>query len=323
MSDHQPRRTPTPGRARKRAIREHAAQAGVAYSVAARHLESVGLRPGETLATYGRTIYPIGFDPHRQLLVERRERRSFEARVSDTRRAAVLPHGRAQHLAERFPPSRGRTGSGVGALYHGEGRVELLAMVYVVIAAESPGLLPEVGDLVWIAELGEDTALDTACAEVDREARRVLDREPLALWSVIEAALAVAEHTADWQIRQEAIRQAALLRTMMTPRIGYAGEPYVPGLPVSRRPADPRRAAHRRRRRTRTGHPGTSAQTSGRRGVGHDHRGHVGVVGSAGGLPRVARRGDGAAVGPRRRPDRPGRPGVDSSVSEGPAESAS
>ncbi|WP_328375293.1 hypothetical protein OHQ88_12445 [Micromonospora zamorensis] len=233
MSDHQPRRTPTPGRARKRAIREHAAQAGVAYSVAARHLESVGLRPGETLATYGRTIYPIGFDPHRQLLVERRERRSFEARVSDTRRAAVLPHGRAQHLAERFPPSRGRTGSGVGALYHGEGRVELLAMVYVVIAAESPGLLPEVGDLVWIAELGEDTALDTACAEVDREARRVLDREPLALWSVIEAALAVAEHTADWQIRQEAIRQAALLRTMMTPRIGYAGEPYVPGLPVA------------------------------------------------------------------------------------------
>ncbi|MEU7585563.1 hypothetical protein AB0A95_04600 [Micromonospora sp. NPDC049230] len=43
MSDHQPRRAPAPGRARKRAIREHAAQTGVAYSVAARHLESVGL----------------------------------------------------------------------------------------------------------------------------------------------------------------------------------------------------------------------------------------------------------------------------------------
>ncbi|WP_157563319.1 hypothetical protein [Micromonospora chokoriensis] len=231
MSDHHPRRTPTPGRARKRAIREHAAQAGVAYSVAARHLEAVGLRPGETLATYGRTIYPIGFDPHRQLLVERRERRSFEERVSDTRRAAVLPHGRAEHLVERFPPSRGRTGSGVGPLYQGEGREELLAMLYVVIAAESPGLLPEVGDLAWIAELGEDTALDTACAEVDREARRLLDQESLVLWSAIEKALAAAERSADWQIRQEAIRQSALFGTMMTPCVGYEGEPYVAGLP--------------------------------------------------------------------------------------------
>ncbi|MFG3642720.1 hypothetical protein ACGF3C_20910 [Micromonospora sp. NPDC047762] len=233
MSDPTPRRTPAPGRARKRAIREHAARAGVAYSEAARQLESVGLRPGETLSRYGRTIYPIGFDPHRQLLVERRERRSFEERVSDTRRAAALPHGRARHLVERFPPSRGRTGSGVGSLYHGEGREELLAMLFIVIVAESPGLLPEVGDLAWIAELGEDTALDTACAEVDREARHLLDQEPLALWSRIQNALTVAGRSVDGQVRQEAIRQTALLGTMMTPRLGYAGEPYVPGLPVA------------------------------------------------------------------------------------------
>ena len=109
--------------------------------------------------------------------------------MSDTRRAAALPHGRAQHLVERFPPSRGRTGSGVGSLYHGEGREELLAMLYIVTVAESPGLLPEVGDLAWIAELGEDTALDTACADIDREARRLLDQEPLALWSGIQKAL--------------------------------------------------------------------------------------------------------------------------------------
>ncbi|MCF0091820.1 hypothetical protein [Micromonospora sp. MH99] len=233
MSEHHPRRTPTPGRARKRAIREQAARTGVAYSVAARHLESLGLRPGETLATYGRTIYPIGFDPHRQLLVERRERRSFEDRVTDSRRAAALPNGRARHLVERFPPSRGRTGAGVGTLYHGEGREELLAMLYLVVAAESPGLLPDVGDLVWIAELGEDTALDTACAEADREARRLLDRDPVALWSVIEKALVKAERGTDWPVREEAIRLAAFLRATMTPRVGPAGEPYVPGLPVA------------------------------------------------------------------------------------------
>ncbi|MCX5064402.1 hypothetical protein OOJ91_00805 [Micromonospora lupini] len=233
MSDHHPRRTPTPGRARQRAIREQAARAGVAYSVAARHLESLGLRPGETLATYGRTIYPIGVDSHRQLLVERRERRSFEERVTDTRRAAALPNGRARHLVDRFPPSRGRTGAGVGPLYHGDGREELLAMLYLVVAAESPGLLPEVGDLVWIAELGEDTALDTACAEVDREARRLLDREPVSLWSMIEQALIRAERAPDWPVREEAIRHAALLRAMMTPRVGPSGEPYVAELPVT------------------------------------------------------------------------------------------
>lgn len=198
-----------------------------------RHLEAVGLRPGETLSRYGRTIYPIGFDPHRQLLVERRERRSFAERVSDSRRAALLPHGRARHLVERFPPSRGRTGSGVGPLYHGAGREELLAMLYLVIAAESPGLLPEVGDLVWVAELGEDTALDTACADIDREARRLLDQEPLALWVRIQQALTTAERSLDGQVREEAIRQTALLGTMMAPRLGYAGEPYVPGLAVA------------------------------------------------------------------------------------------
>ncbi|MCZ7440031.1 hypothetical protein O7598_26765 [Micromonospora sp. WMMC241] len=232
MSDQNPRSTPRPGRARKRAIREQAARTGVPYSVAARQLEAVGLQPGETLSSYGRTIYPTGFDSHRQLLIERRERRSFEERVADTRRAGALPDGRAQHLVERFPPTRGPKGTGVGPLYHGEGRQELLAMLYIVVAAESPGLLPEVGDLAWISEMGEETALDMACAELDREARRLLDREPAVLWPAIEKALAAAEHSADWQIRQEAIRHTALFRTMVTPREGYAGEPYVEGLPI-------------------------------------------------------------------------------------------
>ncbi|PTA48245.1 hypothetical protein C8054_01575 [Micromonospora sp. RP3T] len=201
--------------------------------MAARQLEAVGLQPGETLSSYGRTIYPAGSDAHRQMLVERRERRSFEERVADTRRAGALPDGRAHHLVERFPPTRGPKGTGVGPLYHGEGRRELLAMAYLVVAAESPGLLPEVGDLAWVSEMGEETALDTACADLDREARRLLDREPAVLWSVIDSALAAAERSADWQIRQEAIRHAALFRAMVSPREGYAGEPYVAELPVA------------------------------------------------------------------------------------------
>ncbi|MET8234274.1 hypothetical protein ABZS77_26725 [Micromonospora sp. NPDC005298] len=233
MSEHDQRRTPTSGRARKRAIRAQAARAGVAYSVAARQIESVGLRPGEILSTYGRTIYPIGFDPYRQLLVDRRERRSLEERVADLRRAAALPDGRARHLVERFPPGRGRPGSGVGPLYHGADREELLALLYVVVAVESPGLLPEVGDLAWIAELGEETALDMACADVDREVRRLLDREPVLLWPAVEGALAAAERSADWRIRHSAVRQEAFLRATRTPRVGPDGEPYVPELSVS------------------------------------------------------------------------------------------
>ncbi|WP_326557800.1 hypothetical protein [Micromonospora sp. NBC_01796] len=233
MTDEQnPRRSPRPGRARKRAIRGEAARTGVAYSIAARQLEAAGLAPGETLSSYGRTIYPVGSDSHRRLVIERRERRSLDQRVADTRRAAALPDGRAQHLVERFPPTRGRRGTGVGPLYHGGGREELLAMLYVVVAAESPGLLPAVGDLVWIAEMGEETAVDMACAELDREARGLLDREPAELWSAVERALAAAERNADWQIRQESIRLAALLHTMMTPRMGRAGEVYVEGMPL-------------------------------------------------------------------------------------------
>ncbi|MFI5835414.1 hypothetical protein ACIA5A_17240 [Micromonospora sp. NPDC051300] len=233
MSDAEPRDTHRSGRARKRAIREQAARAGVPYSVAARQLDAAGLRPGETLSSYGRTIYPTGSDPYRQMLVARRERRSFEERVADTRRARELPDGRARHLVERFPPTRGMPGVGVGPLYHGEGRQELLAMAYLVVAAESPGLLPEVGDLAWISEMGEETALDTACAELDREARRLLDRPPAVLWSAIGTALAEAERGGDRRFRQEAVRHAALFRATVTPRMGDAGEPYVAELPVA------------------------------------------------------------------------------------------
>ncbi|MEU7798982.1 hypothetical protein AB0B10_06930 [Micromonospora arborensis] len=233
MTDQNPRRTPKPGRARKRAIRAEAARTGVAYSVAARQLETVGLQPGETISSHGRTIYPIGFDSYRQRLIERRERRSFDERVADTRRAAILPDGRAHHLVERFPPTRGPEGTGVGLLYHGESRRELLAMLFVIVADESPGLVPELGDLAWVAEMGEETALDMACAELDREARALLEREPAALWSAIEKALALSEHSGEWQIRQEAIRLAARFRTMMTLREGYEGEPYVEGLPLA------------------------------------------------------------------------------------------
>ncbi|MBB2940360.1 hypothetical protein FB565_000064 [Actinoplanes lutulentus] len=220
MNDTHPRRrNPRPGRARKRAIREQAARTGVPYSVAARAIAELGLQPGESIASHGRTIYPC--DSFRQSVVEQRERRTFAERQADTRRAAVLPAGRAQHLVDRFPPGRGLTGSGVCQLYHGEGRAELLTMLYLTVAVESPPLVPDAAGLAWAAELGEDTALDLECAELDRAARALLEnniaeldraaRPPLensstALWPRLAAALSSAASGSDHHLRLVAER---------------------------------------------------------------------------------------------------------------------
>jgi hypothetical protein len=164
-----PRRPPVPGRARKRAIRLHAACTGVSYTVAARRLAA-----GTTNAGQGRTLYPV--DPARA-------RRTLAERVADTRLAAELPHGRAAHLVRRFPPRDG--GPGVGTLYDGPARQELLALAYAVVIDERPDLEPGPIDLAWQAECGEETAVDTACTQLDRAVRLLLDEG----WPRIAAAL--------------------------------------------------------------------------------------------------------------------------------------
>jgi hypothetical protein len=219
----QQRRKPAPDRARKRAIRAQAASTGVPYSVAARLHDAVMRQAesyarvfdiadwaaGETLAEQGRTVYPASSDTHRHWLIEARARWSADQRVQDARRAADLPAGRAQHLVDRFPPTRGEEGTGVGLLYHGDGRQHALALLYCVIAHERPDLVPSAGDLAWEAELGEETAVDTACAELDRAARLLLDGDRESLLPRITAALAAAQVHREWRVREGAIRLAA------------------------------------------------------------------------------------------------------------------
>lgn len=232
MAEDRHRRTPKPGRARKRAIRARAASAGVPYLVAARQLESAGLGPGETLATEGRTVYPAAVDTHRRWSIVGRELRFPAEKLRDTRLAATLPGGRGRHLAGRFPPTRGPAGSGVGPLYAGDGREETLALLYLVMAHEAPGLVPAVGELAWIAELGEETALDTACAELDRGARLLLDADRGDFWRRVEAALSAGTASPDPGAAHEAVRLAATYRHLTSPRAGAGAEPYVPGLPL-------------------------------------------------------------------------------------------
>ena len=207
MTGTQARRS-VPDRARKRKIRALAARLGVAYSVAARLLAAQTpvrdvqrRRPG----------FPLGDDEHRAWMFAEREHRTFHTRVRDTQLAAELPLGRGAHLAERFPPLR--TSSGAGLLYGGEGRRITLAMLYAVLAHESPELRPAAEELEWVAELGEEAAVDITCAALDRAARRLLDGDRWQLWARVEAAVTAGEKDPDRRVRDAAIALGRELRS--------------------------------------------------------------------------------------------------------------
>lgn len=209
--DEKPQRRAVSGRARRRAIRARAALTGVPYSVARRQLDDSAEEISEGPASQGRTIYPASTDGHRRRLIACRERRTFQQCVHDARVAADLPWGRARHLAERFPPTRGEAGTGVGALYNGESRQDVLALIYAVIGAGAPDLVPSVGELAWAAELGQDTAVDIVCSLLDRTARLMLDEDRSVLRHGALAALdagRVAPHPA---ARDHAERLSALV----------------------------------------------------------------------------------------------------------------
>ncbi|MDG4832543.1 hypothetical protein O7627_25005 [Solwaraspora sp. WMMD1047] len=206
MSGNRSRR-PVPDRARRRAIRAKAAELGVPYSVAARLLRA------QTSAPTGRQRpgFPVGDDEHRAWMFAAREHRTFHSRVRDTRQAADLPLGRAAQLTTRFPPLRAT--AGIGPLYHGEGRETTLAMLYAVLAHESPSLLPPADELAWAAELGEEAAVDIACAAIDRAARHLLDNDRWRLWARVEAALAAGGASPDRRVRDAATTLGRELRS--------------------------------------------------------------------------------------------------------------
>jgi hypothetical protein len=184
-------RRPVPDRARRRAARALAARLGVPYLVAARLLAAGG-------------------GAHRTSMFALREHRPFHARVRDCQLAADLPLGRAAHLTERFPPLR----SGAGALYDGDGRQTTLAMLYAVLAHESPALVPAADELAWVADLGEAAAVDITCAALDRAARLLLDDDRWRLWTRVEAAVAAGEAASDRWVRDVAVTLGRELRSV-------------------------------------------------------------------------------------------------------------
>ncbi|MFI5933885.1 hypothetical protein [Actinoplanes sp. NPDC051494] len=199
-------RRAVPDRARKRATRALAAKLGVPYSVASRLLTA----PTTARSAHLPPAFPIGTGDHRAWMFAERERRPFHTRVGDTRMAADLPLGRATHLTARFPPLR----LPPGAMYDGEHRRTVLAMLYAVVTHESPALLPAAEELAWAAELGEEAAVDIACAAADRAARFLFDEDRWQFWTRVEAALAAGEAGPDRHARDAAIALGGELRSV-------------------------------------------------------------------------------------------------------------
>jgi hypothetical protein len=202
------RRPSSSDRARRRAIRAHAARLGVPYSIAARLLAAhmAGSGPADVREDPG---------DHRAWLFALREQRSFDLRVRDTRLAIDLPLGRAAHLAERFPALRQPP---AGPLYDGEARQATLGMLYAVLAYESPAILPAAEELAWVAELGEEAAVDIICARLDHAARLLLDDDRWHLYTRIEAALNAGEAADDREVRDAAITLGRQFRTTILRR---------------------------------------------------------------------------------------------------------
>ncbi|WP_157546685.1 hypothetical protein [Hamadaea tsunoensis] len=190
----------TTDRARRRAVRALAERAGIAYSEARRQLER-GVGPDEILATSGRTIYRDTLDL-----------RPFAVRLAEVREAADVPAGRAAHLVRRFPESDG--------LY--AARPDVLADAY---RAVDPQLVP--ADLGWVAELAEATAVDQACAGLDRAARRVLGDDPARLGEaqVLDAVLVVGDdgHAPGTPVR---VLPTGAYGLILTACWGPAGPPF-------------------------------------------------------------------------------------------------
>jgi hypothetical protein len=200
-------------RARRRAIRAYAASLGVSYTAAARLLNA----RNAPSALGGPSRFPVGTDEHRAWLFAMREQRSFHLRRQDTRTAVDIPLGRAAHLTERFPPLRFKRAS-LEALYAGEGRQVTLGLLYTLLRHETPALVPAAEELSWVAELGEETAVDLVCAGLDRAARLRLEEDRWNLWSRMEAALIAGEAGSDRSLRDAAITLGRDFRTMIPRR---------------------------------------------------------------------------------------------------------
>lgn len=221
----------TSDKARKRAARALAAQAGVSYTAARRRLTQTQQLPDRPVSVPP----PRGVDALREWYLDGRATWSPEQRAHEARRATRITTGRAWHLVDRYPSLR-------TAHYHGYvfgsdqmGNVLAVELLYLVALHEQPDLRPDPKHLAWVAELADTEPVDAACAELDRAARLVVDGDYDRLYRErIPAALEAATQSRDGQRRAQAQRVAAGFHQATKVPYGHnkAGFKLVRGVPI-------------------------------------------------------------------------------------------
>ncbi|MBC2869811.1 hypothetical protein [Streptomyces mexicanus] len=105
------------------------------------------------------------------------------------RRAAELPGGRAEQLAERVERPWQKTPGGPWASFHAWDDRWLLALVYAMLTDQRPELRPDRGALRAAVEADDLAAVDALLEPLDRAAARLTTKVPAVWWGEVKPLL--------------------------------------------------------------------------------------------------------------------------------------
>ncbi|RSD26416.1 hypothetical protein [Amycolatopsis eburnea] len=230
----------TANKARKRATRTRAAEAGISYTAA--HFENTAPRPvGEQRPEWaGIDWYAFPPEPPRGCrlgvlhanqryywTIRRRWASIAPEQVQRQAHSAADPLRRAQHLAGWWPE---------GLIYFGRTRDVALSVLYTIAMHDWPDLVPNAEVLAELAAAGEPAPVDAAFAELDRHARLLAgDQRHAPTVELVEQARTIlqtqAADTSDPRRRRHAEIALANIRRALTPYdVGRDGYPIAEGI---------------------------------------------------------------------------------------------
>lgn len=183
----------------KRAARDLAAREGISYTAARRRLAAGPVdqehQEPQRLPAFAPVVStpcPEGCDGsgHPGAVCRAWRPADTEGRTRwEVRRAAELPVGRAEQLAERVERPRQATQSGRWAAYHAWENEWLLALVYAMLTDQRPELLPDRARLRAAVEADDLAAVDALMEPLDRAAARLLTKVPEVWWGEVKPLL--------------------------------------------------------------------------------------------------------------------------------------
>lgn len=182
----------------KRAARDLAAREGISYTTARRRLTTAAAdaerqepRPPAFVPTTS-TPCPQGCEGSGHPGTACWAWRSADTSGGrwEVRRAAELPGGRAEQLAQRGEKKlRDRTPGGRRTSFHAWEDRWLLALVYAMLTNERPELLPDWSRLRAAVEADDLPTVDALMEPLDRAAARLMTKTPATWWGEVKPRL--------------------------------------------------------------------------------------------------------------------------------------